>query len=225
MKINKIALSLILLSFAASSAHSALITLNNGASATASGIQTEDGLTFRGGTTAGDSLGGTNGGISAGPGAIAFGIFTTTITQDTTDFSSFVPFGNILEFSAAGAFGNRSVFSLPQNVTVAASVFAGKNIILFAGNGTSFANSTQALVVDTGIAFNSVSDANPSPTSFTVRPSNSSILFGSAASNVLTTNTDTSVTEGWSMKTIVPEPSAALLGALGALGLLRRRRA
>jgi MYXO-CTERM domain-containing protein len=223
MKINKFTLSLMAAAFAVSSTQAALITLNNGASATASGIQTVEGLTFRGGTLPGDLLGGTNGGISAGPGTVAFGIFTTTINQDSTDFSSFVAFGNILEFSAAGAFGNRSVFSLPQNVTVAGSDFAGKNIILFAGNGTSFGNSSQVLVVDTGIAFNSVSDSNPSPTSFTVRPSTSTVLFGSTVANVLTTNTDASVTGGWSMKA-VPEPSAALLGALGALGLLRRRR-
>ena len=209
--------------FAVSSTHAALITLNNGASATASGIRTIEGLTFRGETTAGAELGGTNGGLSAGPGTIAFGIFTTTIDQSTTDFSTFVPFGNILTFAAGGAFGNRSVFSLPQNVTVAGSQFAGQNIILFAGNGTTFANSDQGLVVDTGIAFNSVSDGSPTPTTFTVRPSNSTVLFGSVVPNVFTTNTDTSVTEGWQMAPI-PEPSAALLGALGALGLLRRRR-
>lgn len=224
MKINKFALSLLVAAISVTSSQAALITLINGASATASGIQTSNGLTFRGGTTAGDLLGGTNGGISAGPGTIAFGIFTTTIDQNTTDFSSFTAFGSVGTFAASGGFGNRSTFSLASNVTVAGSPFAGENIILFAGNGTSFANSTEFLVVDTGIAFNSVSDATPTPTSFTVRPSTSQVLFGSTVANVLTTNTDSSTTAGWSMAAPIPEPSAAILGALGALGLLRRRR-
>jgi MYXO-CTERM domain-containing protein len=41
-----------------------------------------------------------------------------------------------------------------------------------------------------------------------------------------TTNVSTvgATKTGWQLVTAVPEPTAALLGALGALGLLRRRR-
>lgn len=207
------------------SSQAALITLINGAAATASGIQTTDGLTFRGSTLVGAALGGTNGGISAGAGTVAFGIFTTTIDSNTTDFSSFVAFGNIGTFAAGGPSGNRSIFQSAQNQTVTGSQFDGKNIVLFAANGLSFGASDQFLVVDTGVAFNSVSDASPTPTTFTVRPNTSTVLFGSTVSNVFTTNTDASTTEGWQMAAIaIPEPSTALLGAIGVLALLRRRR-
>lgn len=224
MKLKNIALSLMAVGFTATSSQAALITLINGAAATASGIQTVAGLTFRSGTSVGDALGGSRGGTSAGAGTVAFGFFTTVINSETTDFSNFVAFGNVGTFAAGGPSGNRSIFQSAQNVTVTGSQFDGKNIVLFAGNGTTFGTSSEFLVVDTGIAFNSVSDGTPTPTTLTVRPDSSTLLFGSTVLDVYTTNIDTSVTPGWSMATPVPEPSAALLGALGVLGLLRRRR-
>lgn len=231
MKLKLITPSLFVIATLGSS-NAALITLNNGAGATASGIQTTTGTTFRSGTGVGTAAGElfpTGGGTSAGPGVVALGFFTTdslsTVSSPASLISLFVQFGNAGVFSAHSATGNRSVFSSAQNVTVGGTQFADKFIYLFAGNGTTFANSTQFLVVkhDT-VTFGSVSDATPTPTSFTLRPDVSTTLFGSEGAIVQTANTDGSATVGWTMAVPVPEPSAALLGLLGIAGLIRRRR-
>jgi hypothetical protein len=227
MKLKQITAGLFVVATLGSS-HAALITLNNGAGNTASGIRTTTGGTFRSGTTAGDAFT-TGGGTSAGPGVVAIGFFTTdslsTVNSPASLISLFVQFGNAGTFAAAGATGSRSVFSSAQNVTVGGTQFADKFIYLFAGNGTTFANSTEFLVVkhDT-VTFGSVSDANPAPTAFTLRPDVSTALFGSEGAIVQTANTDGSATVGWTMAAPVPEPSAALLGLLGIAGLIRRRR-
>jgi len=222
-----------LLAVAATSgfAFSASYTLNGGTGATASGIQDTLGRTFRSGTTAGSAFA-TGGGTSGGPGVVAFGIFSTEDFSSFTSANDFVAaftvYGPTNTFAAAGTTGNRSVFSLAgTNIPITSTSFAGKNQYLFAGNGTTFANSTEFLVVKSTFLFNASDDSVATPIIQTVRPSNSSVLFGSVVTNVQTANTDTSTTEGWQMSAItpVPEPSAALLGAVGALGLLRRRRA
>lgn len=209
-------------------ANAALITLNNGAGATASGIQMTTGETFRASTTAGTAFP-TGGGTSGGAGVVAFGFFTTddfsSVTSAGDLVSLFVQFGNSGTFAAASATGNRSVFSLAQSQAVGGTQFADKFIYLFAGNGSTFANSTEFLIAKSGSAtFGQVSDATPTPTTFTIRPDNSAALFGVEGAIVQTANTDTSATPGWTMAQIVPEPSVALLGALGMFGLLRRRR-
>ena len=227
MKLKLITASLFVVATLGSS-NAALITLNNGAGATASGIQTTTGTTFRSGTAVGDAFA-TGGGTSAGPGVVAFGFFTTdslsAISSPANLVSLFVQFGNAGTFAAASATGNRSVFSSAQNQTVGGTQFADKFVYLFVGNGSTFANSTEFLVVKHGtLTFGSVSDATPTPTLFTIRPDNSSALFGSEGAIVQTANTDGSLTPGWTMAVPVPEPSAALLGLLGIAGLIRRRR-
>jgi hypothetical protein len=204
----------------------ALYTINSGTGSTASGIQDSLGRTFRSGTTAGDAFS-IGGGTSAGPGVVAFGIFSTdqlSNLQTTNLVSAFTGFGNTAAFNTNGTTGNRSVYTSPQTAQVAGSAFNGKNVYLFAGNGTTFSNSTQFLVVKSNFLFSAAQDDIPTPQVWTIRPDNSQLLLGTSATNVQTANTDTSVTPGWQMATPVPEPSAAILGTLGALVLLRRRR-
>ena len=225
MKLTLVALSLVAASICSSSA--ALITLNNGAGNTASGITTTTGQTFRSGTAPGEAFA-TGGGISGGPGVVAMGFFTTddlaSVTSSASLVSLFVQFGTSGTFAAAGATGNRSVFSSAQNATVGGTQFADKFIYLFVGNGSTFANSTEFLVAKSSILFGSVLDSTPTPTVFTIRPDNSVALFGSEGAIVQTANTDGSSTVGWTMAAPVPEPSTALLGLLGVAGLIRRRR-
>lgn len=224
---NKLFVAMATVALSSPGAFAALYTVNSGTGATASGIVNLAGNAFRGGTLAGDAFTGTAGGISAGPGVIGFGIFSTDVLADLSAqdlVSAFTVFGGSVAFNTAGTTGNRSVYTSPQGVTVTGSNFAGRNIYLFAGNGTTFANSTQFMVAKSTFLFNAADDALPTPTVLTIRPDNSTLLFGTPAANVLTASTDTSITPGWQMAAPIPEPSAALLGAIGALGLLRRRR-
>lgn len=209
----------------------ALYTLNNGTSTAASGIQTTTGRTFRGSTTDGTAFTGTNLGTSAGPGILAIGIFSTddlsTMTSATNLLAAFTQFGAVGAFAGASTTGQRSIFSLPTSGTVAGTSFSGKNIYLIAGYGDTLAGSTEFLVLKTTTLFTDAQDLLPTALTLTVRPdATTTTLFGSTNTNVWTTNSDAVTTAGWTMGgfAAVPEPSAALLGAIGALGLLRRRR-
>jgi hypothetical protein len=211
------------------SSQAALYTLNAGTGAVATGIITSDGKTFRAGTTDGDVFTG-NPGISGGPGVVAFGVFSTDnfagITQPSQITSLFTSFGAPNAFAAAGTGGNRSIFSIARNVDITGSAFANKNIYLFAGNGTTFAESTEFLVVKMNQTFLPGDDSAFAvvPNVITISPANSSVLLGKLVADVRTTNSDASVTPGWQTVVLIPEPSTALLGLIGALGLLRRRR-
>jgi len=164
-------------------------------------------------------------------GIVAYGIFSslsdaqiTGVDSLATLSSAFNIFGTAGTFNAAGAFGSMGVFARSTSATVTGSIFSGKNIYAFAGNGTTFANSTELLVLKSASFFTDAQDAIPTAQTVTLTPGTASLLFGLNALSVKTTSTDASATPGWNTATVIPEPSAALLGALGALGLLRRRR-
>ncbi|MCX6875625.1 MAG: hypothetical protein NTW21_17730 [Verrucomicrobia bacterium] len=192
-------LSLMVLSV---SAFGAQYTLNNGAGTTASGIETVTGATFRGGTVAGDAFS-SGGGISAGPGIVAIGFFSTDnlsgMISKADLLASFTTFGAPGTFAAGGIVGNRSILSFTATGTVTGSVFSGRNIYLFVGNGTTFASSIEFLVVKTTVIFFDAQDGVPTAYTHTVRPDNSTLLLGTLVPNVKTTNTDTSITPGWGM--------------------------
>lgn len=208
----------------------ALYTLNAGTGAAATGITTTDGKTFRNGTEDGQAFTGANGGVSGGAGVVAFGVFSTSdfsgITQPAELTSLFTSFGDSSAFAANGTGGNRSIFSIARNVTIAGSVFENQPIYFFAGNGTTFETSTEFLVVRMDQQFLPGDDATYAtvPNVITVSPANSQVLLGRLVADVRTTNSDATETPGWQMAALIPEPSTALLGLIGALGLLRRRR-
>lgn len=227
MKLSLLAISAVL----AVSASAASYTFNNGASSTASGISDLAGNTFQGASTAGVAYA-TGGGTAAGPGVVGIGIFSTDSLAGLGASALIADFTNLTgvtnTFATAGAFGTRGTFNIAASgVTIAGSAFENKNMYLFAGNGTTFANSTQFLVVKMALQFLASDDSIPTATAETFRPSGgtaaTTLLLGTNVANVQTTNTDASVTPGWAMVS-VPESSTALLGALGALALLRRRR-
>jgi hypothetical protein len=224
--INGLAITVITLS-----ANAASYIINNGSGATASGIVDSEGRAFRSSTTVDQAFTGASGGTSAGPGIVSVGIFSESVNFSTfttaSDFvNAFTNFGNITNtFAAAGATGNRGVYSVAlNNITVASTSFAGKNMYLFAGNGTTLANSTEFLVFRSNNTFNAADDSVPTATTYTFRPSLGTTLWGSELPDVKTASTDASTTAGWQMAAPVPETSTSLLGALGALALLRRRR-
>lgn len=209
-------------------ASAATYTLSAGTGVDAFGIQDFSGRAFRDQTAVGATFNGAAGGTSAGPGVVAFGIFSTDALSTFTStqlVSAFTNFGDVSgTFSAVGTSGNRGVFSLSSTAAVAATSFAGKAFYLFAGNGTTLANSTQYFVFKSTTLFGAADDNNPAPIDVAITPTSGTVLFGSLVADMKTTSGDATVTPGFRMAVAVPEPSAVLLGAVGALGLLRRRR-
>lgn len=219
---------LALMSTFVSPAVAATYTFNNGAGATASGIQTVEGWTFRSDVPAGTAFA-TGGGTSAGPGVFAVGVFTSDdlsgVTSPAQLVSLFVNFGGNVGTSAVGGpVGARSIFSVSGSAPVGGTQFDNRNIYFVAGNGTTLAGSDQFVVFKSNSLFLAAQDDVATAQNITFRPDQGETLFGSVVPNVQTTNSDTSTTAGWEMAIPIPEPSTALLGLIGALGLLRRRR-
>ena len=220
-----------------SPAFSATYTVDMAAGADANGIQDSLGRAFRGGTAAGATLAGAAGGTSAGPGIIGIGIFSTDNLSELSSsslVSSFTSFGGVTTtFSAGGGSGARGLFTFSTTAAVTGnSTFLNKNMYLFAGNGATFAASTEFFVLKSNTLFLAADDSVvpfvQATLGFDGAAKNGTLrgttLFGSTVADMKTTSTDATVTPGFRMAVAVPEPSAALLGAIGALGLLRRRR-
>jgi hypothetical protein len=225
MKLAKTIVMAIALSSTVSSAATTIYTMTTGTTATSSGIANAAGLQFQNSSVPAFT--------SAGPGSVAFGYFNisdaalTAATSASTLTSAFVNWNTSVQststFNAPGPTQQRGVFSITaaaRDITTAG--FDAKNMYVFAGNGTTFANSDQFLILKTSFTF-SAADSGPTPFSKTITTGNSSVLFGTQVLDVRTTATDSSATAGWNTAA-VPEASTALLGAIGALGLLRRRR-
>jgi hypothetical protein len=215
------------------SLNAATYAFNNGSSATANGITASNGNAFRSGTTVGQTLTATGtwgNWTSAGPGVIAVGRFNTDSISSLTSselIAAFTgQFGTTYTFGA-GVTGQRGTFApAAQTVAITGNTsLSGFNMYLFAGNGATFAESTQFLVLKHNTQQFLASDDSV-PTAITVQflRSNTTTLFGTDVANVPTTNSDASTTPGWAMAAPIPETSTSLLGAIGALALLRRRR-
>ena len=150
-------------------------------------------------------------------------------TGGTTLISSFVAFGGPTSFSTFTLAGpptanNRGFTTLNAPATViAGSQFAGRNMYMFVQNATlaEFGVFKSALLFD---AADDPTLPNVTKTFSGANTPNANILFGNTSFSVATSNSDTVATQSWSTAAVVPEPSAALLGALGVLGLLRRHR-
>lgn len=209
------------------SAVTTLYTFATGTTDTSNGIVNSAGLAYQNSASA----------SFAGPGVVAFGYFSITDAQITgaasaatlaSAFNNWNTAGTNI-FASPGPAGNRGTFTFnaaARDLTTATGdTFAGKNMYAFVGNGTTFATSSEMLVLKTTFTFDAA-EFGPTAIAKTITVGNSSILYGNSVANVFTTTADTSTTPGFQTKTFgaVPEPSAALLGAIGALGLFRRRR-
>ncbi len=172
-------------------------------------------------------------------GSASFGYFTATdsaisaSTSGTQLLSTFTPFS-----TNEGLFNNPTtptnylgLFSRSGTLTLSAlDAFAGKNVYLVLSNAASVAAGTEYLVykfnatyigsaADTGGTLSFVID--------TAVTTDGSLLLGTRTGPSLTVaGVDTTTEPSFQLVSFapVPEPSAALLGMLGALGLLRRRR-
>lgn len=224
MKLTKLLVAAVALcSFA--NAATTIYTVTTGSTATSSGIANSAGLQFQSASTAAFT--------SAGPGVVGFGYFNiddsalsaaTNVTTLTSAFQNWNSNGTGA-FNQPGPTQQRGVFSQTAAARdiAGAGEFANKFMYVFVGNAATYAASTEFLILKTAFKFDT---AESGPTAFakTVTTANSSVLVGSQVLDVRTTGTDASATPGWRTAVLVPETSTMLLGALGALGLLRRRR-
>lgn len=217
MKLKVLSLLLV----ASGMSQAALYTLTTGTSATSNGIGNNAGVAFQNSANA----------TYAGAAVTQFGVFSTedfsTFTTASQFVSAFTAWSGTGTFAAPGAFGTRGAFTNAAGANnVTGSAFNTKNMFLFVGNASSLATSTEFLVLKTNFTFNAADDSTPTPIVNTITSANSQVLFGGTIADLRTTNADASVTPGFRTAgfTVVPEPSSLLLGAVGALGLLRRRR-
>lgn len=225
---KKQTLALAVLALTASFAHGVTYTLTNVAGNNSSVVVNSAGTRLTG-----------NGASSTVIGSAAFGYFSASdsaisaSTSGTELLTTFVPFS-----TNAGLFNNpttptnyQGLFSRSGTLTLAnLDAFAGKNIYLVLTNAATISGGTEYLVykfnstyigsgADTGGTLSFVID--------TAVTNDGTLLLGTRTGPSLTAaGFDTSAEPSFQLQTLaaVPEPSAALLGMLGALGLLRRRR-
>jgi hypothetical protein len=165
--------------------------------------------------------------LSGGGYYIGVGSFDTVpvIPAGTKDISSFVTtmnlFASNLSPTAVGNTQGTIVGAFAGIGGANPSKFNNKQIYVVVGNAATALASTHWAIMTTTTNILFPADVTTSSTA--------TISFGSIANSVMVPNAGTEIDNTSPVKDRialvgVPEPSAALLGALGALGLLRRRR-
>jgi hypothetical protein len=160
------------------------------------------------------------------------GVILTSSTPDliTSLTSDFVSIGTD-NFSSGNndAFGGAVAGNFVINLGVYSPAPAiGKTLYTFIGNGADLASSTAFVL----FKLNQTISADPAPPSLPIDyafgVNNGTLLFGTSGTydnySNDTLGIDAVSVGSYKLVDAVPEPSAALLGAIGALGLLRRRR-
>lgn len=156
-------------------------------------------------------------------------ILTSTASQLASAFQILGSSGGTSYDVGAGYYMN-GAFGLSSIATISSgSPYIGKNIYLVVGNAASLSSSSQAFIYKTNTLFQ-VDPSSAVTLDFSAGPPAGTLILGttgvtytpyySGAGSVA----GNEVTTAYRTATLVPEPSAVLLGAFGALGLLRRRR-
>jgi hypothetical protein len=151
--------------------------------------------------------------------------FTNTLLN--LDLDNFTQITSALTGSASaslsGSFSGYVEAANFQGATITVgNVLLNRPLYVFAGNAATLAGSTEWALKQVA----TISDDSPLEQTYLANP------FGGAAPKIGSFGTFTGDASGFGSSTYqtlqlapaVPEPSAALLGAIGALGLLRRRR-
>lgn len=170
--------------------------------------------------------------VADGTGFMAIGASTLTDAQIGdigTDLAALAAFqGDFTQFGSSTTFGGAGVFNEPSLAsfstsqgTSAGDAFVGNNIFIIAGNGADLNSSTELFVYRLNETFGA--DAPLFATDVATFQAGT-LAFGSVAPGISLPQAGTR--NGYAMGTVavVPEPTVALLGALGVLGLIRRRR-
>jgi hypothetical protein len=189
--------------------------VSNGTGAGVNGIADSTGAAFQ--TTSAQLTFGYFLGVTDGE------IATMTAPSLLTAFQAWGPAG--ANFTAAGPLGARGYASYAAPArAVTGSSFDNMNMYVLVGNAADYRAASEFLILKTSFVFAAADDAVATPILKTFTSANSQVLLGGTLADLKTTNSDSSANPGWTTAVPVPETSTALLGALGALGLLRRRR-
>lgn len=157
-------------------------------------------------------------------GYFAAGIPSTSINDIQSIISSFTSVTSMLSGSYSvdldatlAGYAQGSIF---QGATITAgNPLLGKGVYLFVGNASTLATSNAWAMKLVG----TIADDLPQEQQYTGDPAFGSIVGNIGVASTYTGNSG-AATGTFNTLQLVPEPSAALLGAIGALGLLRRRR-
>ncbi len=217
-------LSLLFCTLSFSQAATYVLTNNQGSPASSNAITNSAGTAFRSGVAGVASVGYFNVDDASLTGATSSSIFTSNFVAWNTATSPNAD-GSVNFVNSVTPVFARGYFTMnAASRTVSGSAFANKNMYILVGNGLTFAASTEFLVLKSTAQF--LASDDPTLPNVTVRftNSNTSVLFGTTGSSVQTTQTDATSNPSWATAAPIPETSTSLLGAIGALALLRRRR-
>ncbi|TAF26893.1 MAG: PEP-CTERM sorting domain-containing protein [Verrucomicrobia bacterium] len=165
--------------------------------------------------------------LSSGGYVIAVGSFTTvpTVLPDASNLAAAVSSLNVFQtLTSPTAAGNTQGAIVGGFTAIGggnASLFNGKQIYVVVGNGSTLANSNEFAILTT--ATNVLFPADVTGSAATT------VTLSSITNSVVLPNAGLEDANGAARDLIVlaspvPEPSIALLGALGIFGLVRRRR-
>ncbi len=177
-----------------------------------------------------------------GGGVISVGYFSTLTSFAASDASAIAADWNQLGVSGTfgvslGSYNLDGLFSVgPGAAIITGSTnndFIGENIQVVIGNGSGIANSTQLLILESSTLF--AADPGGDFGLDLQTGAGLTALFGSNSFDasgiayfqdpgVNGGNPALGASNSYQLSTVIPEPSAALIGGFGALLLLRRRR-
>ena len=164
-------------------------------------------------------------------GIAALGYFSGSPSGDLANIATTIADFTILGSALTGSYGESlggSFAGYVDTVVQGAAVIEpssliGKSLYFFVGNASTLAASTQWALVQVATIFSD----DPTEQTYVAQPYGLTPIIGTIGSYTgnpsIIEGTDTFTT--LKLVSAVPEPTTALLGAFGALGLLRRRRA
>lgn len=164
--------------------------------------------------------------------SVSVGIFSTltdaqvsaaTDSSFAADFNIFGGFTGGFTAQGPGTQNRNGYFSAaPAPVQIAGSTFENQFVYVLVQNNLS----AEFLVLKTSIQFSAADDPVLPNVPYTISSSNiTDVLIGNfGLFNSPISSADATPAPSYSTAAPIPEPSVALLGAFGVLGLLRRRR-
>jgi len=207
---------------AASFSNAATYTLTNAAGNNSSVVVNSDGVRLTG-----------DGSNATVIGSAAFGYFSsdaavTSATSASSLVNSFSVFGTSATLFNSPTIPTNYLGLFSSQATLTGSsldAFTGKSIYLIVSNAATIGGGSEFLVIKLNSQFGSSSN-EPINSTFTLDTANTdyTVLLGSKNGPSLTAGGIDTTSEPSFQLVAVPEPSVALLGALGSLALLRRRR-